>query len=340
MDLHTLWFGLIAVLFTGFFVLEGFDYGVGILLPFLGKHDTERSMILHTIAPFWDGNEVWIIAGAGAIFAAFPIWYATMFSGFYLEIFFILFALILRGAAIEFRGQRNNVTWHRTWEWVLFVGSILPGLLWGIILSNLITGVPVNAQQNYAGSILTPFNAQAIFFGLALVALFILHGAIFINLRVTKGELTTRVHRTALFAWIPVVVLFAAAYGIGYAHSPIMRHILTAGSLLPINILLAVVMIATLVFLLRKHTGWAFGMTTLTIILGALEIGLGAFPNVMVSSLNAAWTLTATSASSSPYTLTVMSWLALSIVPFVIAYQAWNYYVFRKRIQPGVVGHH
>jgi cytochrome d oxidase, subunit II (cydB) len=340
MDLHTLWFVLIAILFTGFFVLEGFDYGVGILLPFLGKQDSERGMILNTIAPFWDGNEVWIIAGAGAIFAAFPIWYATMFSGFYLEIFFILFALILRGAAIEFRGQRPGLLWRRTWEWVIFVGSVLPGLLWGIVLSNLITGVPVNAQQDYAGTVLTPFNAQAILFGLAMVALFTLHGAIFINLRIVKGELTARARRTALFSWVPVVVLFAAAYGVGYAHSGIMQHILTATYLLPVNILLVVVMLATLFFLLRKHSGWAFGMTTLTIVLGALEIGLGAFPHVMVSSLNPAWSLTAYNASSSPYTLTVMSWIAISIIPFVLAYQAWNYYIFRKRIQPGTVGYH
>jgi cytochrome bd ubiquinol oxidase subunit II len=340
MDLHTLWFVLIAILFTGFFVLEGFDYGVGILLPWLGKKGHERDMIIHTIAPFWDGNEVWLIAGAGAIFAAFPIWYATMFSSFYLEIFFVLFALILRGAAIEFRGQRETARWRTTWDWLIFIGSVLPGFLWGMILSNMITGLPVDAHQNYAGTVLTPFNAQAILFGLAFVALFTLHGALFLNLRIELGELTQRAHKTALFCWLPVVVLFAATYGMGYAHSELMRHIMTAANVLPINVLLLTVMLLVLGFLLSGHTGWAFTMSTLIIILGALEIGFGAFPNVMLSSQSNAWTLTAYNASSSPYTLTVMSWIALSIVPIMLVYQAWNYYIFRHRVQPHAAGYH
>jgi cytochrome d ubiquinol oxidase subunit II len=340
MDLHTLWFVLIAILFTGFFVLEGFDYGVGILLPLLGKNGNERDMIINTIAPFWDGNEVWLIAGAGAIFAAFPIWYATMFSSFYLEIFFVLVALILRGAAIEFRGQRETARWRNTWDWLIFIGSVLPGFLWGIILSNMITGMPVDAHQNYAGSVLTPFNTQAVLFGLAFVALFTLHGAIFLNLRIELGELTQRAHKTALFCWLPVVMLFAATYGLGYTHSEIMRHIMTTANVMPINVLLLIVALLTPGFLLNGRTGWAFTMTTLLFILGALEIGFGAFPNVMLSSLNSAWTLTAYNSSSSPYTLTVMSWIALSIVPIILVYQGWNYYIFRKRVQPHAVGYH
>ncbi len=151
MDLNTLWFLLIGVLFTGFFVLEGFDYGVGILLPFLGKTDGERRRIINTIGPVWDGNEVWILTGGGAIFAAFPHWYATLFSGFYLALFLMLVALIVRGVGFEFRSKDSHPAWRATWDWMIFFGSAVPALLWGVALANLLKGTPIDATKTFTG---------------------------------------------------------------------------------------------------------------------------------------------------------------------------------------------
>ncbi|GAC1366601.1 MAG: cytochrome d ubiquinol oxidase subunit II [Ktedonobacteraceae bacterium] len=339
MDLHLLWFLLIAILFTGFFVLEGFDYGVGILLPFLGKGDTERRMIINTIGPFWDGNEVWLIAAGGALFAAFPNWYATMFSGFYLEMFFVLLALILRGAAFEFRSKQDGPHWRAFWDWMIFVGSLLPGFLWGVIVANLIHGVPIDASMNYVGTILTPFNPFALLCGLALVLLFTLHGAIFISLRV-NGEMMVRAQRVARLIWVPTLALFLLMVGFGYGLSDVFRHLILDPRIVPLGYATLAAMIAIPWLVTRGRSGWAFTMTTVVIILIGLTVGLSMYPHVMLSSLNPAWSLTVTNASSSAYSLMVTSWIALSIVPFVLLYQAWNYWIFRKRIQPHAIGHY
>ena len=339
MDLHLLWFLLIAFLFTGFFVLEGFDYGVGILLPFLGKGDSERRMIINTIGPFWDGNEVWLVAAGGALFAAFPNWYATLFSGFYLEMFFILLALILRGSAFEFRSKREDPRWRSFWDWMIFVGSVLPGFLWGVIVANLIHGVPIDANMNYVGTILTPFSPFALLCGLSLVALFTLHGAIFISLRV-NGLMMRRAQKAARLIWLPTLALLLLMVGFGYNLSAVFHRLILDLRIVPLGYATLAALVAIPWLVMRGRSGWAFAMTTLVILLVAGTVGLGMYPNVMLSSLNPAWSLTVANASSSPYSLTVMSWIALSIVPFVLLYQAWNYWVFRQRIQPHAIGHY
>src|SRR5216110_2651845 len=224
MDLHILWFVLISILLIGFFVLEGYDYGVGILLPFLGKSDTERRMVLNSIGPFWDGNEVWLITAGGALFAAFPNWYATLFSSFYLEMFGILFALILRGSAFEFRSLHKNPRWRTIWDWVIFTGSLLPGFFSGVILANMLGGIPIDAHMNYIGNPLTMFNPYALLTGIAFVVLFALHGAIFINLRVT-GPLMERSRKAAQLLWLPTVVLVLLFAITSYISSDAFRHL-------------------------------------------------------------------------------------------------------------------
>ena len=329
MDLNTLWFILIAVLFTGFFFLEGFDYGVGILLPFLGKDDADRRVIINSIGPFWDGNEVWLLTAGGAMFAAFPNWYATMFSGFYLALVLMLFALIVRGVAFEFRSKDPRPGWRGFWDWMIFVGSLVPALLWGVAVGNLLIGVPIDANMNYVGGFFNLLNPFALVSGLAFVALFVTHGAVFLTL---KGDIdiATRARAAAMSAWIPTVVLVVLFVGA----SLFVTDIFTRPGLtpLPVALLAAIALLAAGWFLRSNREGWAFVMTGLTIALATVMVFLGLFPRVMISSLNPGWSLTIYNASSSPYTLQVMTIVAVVFVPIVLLYQGWTYWAFRKRV--------
>jgi cytochrome bd ubiquinol oxidase subunit II len=332
MDLNTVWFSLIIVLFIGFFVLEGFDYGVGILLPFLGKTDNERRLIINTIGPFWDGNEVWLVAAGGAMFAAFPNWYATLFSGFYLPLALILLALIGRGVAFEFRSKDKRPAWRGLWDWILFGGSAVPALLWGVAFANLIRGVPIDADMHYVGGFWNLLNPYALSGGLALFFAFVLHGAIFLSLK-TRGEITERAHLAASRLWLPTVILVFGftIYGI-FATDMFSRLGVNPG---PVPIGAGVALLASGWFIRQRRHGWAFVMTSLTIALSLAGVSLGLYPRVMVSSLNPDWSLTIHNASSGPYTLQVMSIIALIFLPVVLAYQGWSYWVFRKRIGEG-----
>jgi cytochrome d ubiquinol oxidase subunit II len=329
MNLNILWFLLIVVLFTGFFFLEGFDYGVGMLLPFVGKNAEERAIIASTIGPFWDGNEVWLLTAGGAMFAAFPNWYATMFSGFYLALLLMLVALIVRGVAFEFRNRDPRPAWRTFWDWTIFVGSAIPGLLWGVALANLIEGVPIDAHMNYVGGFFNLLNPFALLGGLAFVAMFLLHGAIFLTLK-TEETLLARAQVAARRIWLPTVILIALFIGSGYFVTSVFERLGVNPGIAPVFAGMALLVAGWLIQ--GKHFGWAFIMTGITIVLSAATIAIGLFPNVMISSLNSTWSLTIYNASSSPYTLTVMSIIALTLVPFVLAYQAWNYWVFKQRI--------
>jgi cytochrome d ubiquinol oxidase subunit II len=337
MSLNVFWFILIVVLFIGFFFLEGFDYGVGMLLPFLGKTDNERRVLINTIGPFWDGNEVWLITAGGAIFAAFPNWYATLFSGFYLALMLMLVALILRGVAFEFRNRDKRPQWRTFWDWMIFIGSALPGFLWGVAITNIILGVPIDATMNYVGGFWNLLNPYALLGGLTFVALFVLHGAIFLTLR-TEGDMQERAYRMANRAWLPALGLVLAFVVIGYFETDIFWRLGVDPGVAPLCAGGALLSVGW--FVKNRHGGWAFIMTGLTILLSTLTIFLGLFPRVMISSLNPAWNLTIYNASSSPYTLTVMSIVALTLVPFVLGYQIWNYWVFRKRLGIHAVEHH
>ncbi len=339
MDLQILWFLIIGVLLTGFFFLEGFDYGVGMLLPFLGKNDTERRMIMNSIGPFWDANEVWLIAAGGCLFAAFPTWYATMLSGFYPEMFLILFALILRGAAFEFRSQHESPRWRNFWDWIIFLGSLLPGFFWGVVIGNLMHGVPINAQGNYAGTFLTPFHPFALLVGLAFDIFFLLHGAIFLSLRET-GELVKRSQHVVPFIWGINLLVIALVVTTGVTATNVFRQALLNPRIVPLDYIILASLLMLLWLNARGQSGWAFAMSFVVILCSAAIVVLCLFPNVMVSSLQPAWSLTIRNASTNAYSLTVLSWIGLSILPFVMLYQAWNYWVFRKRIEPHAIGHY
>lgn len=329
MDLNTLWFILISILFTGFFFLEGFDYGVGILLPFMSKDDKKRRVVINTIGTFWDGNEVWLVTAGGAMFAAFPHWYATMFSGFYLALVFMLVALILRGVAFEFRSKKETPRWRNTWDWLLFAGSLIPAFLWGVAIANLIHGVPIDAEMNYIGGFFDLLNPYTIMGGLASVSLFTLHGAIFLNLK-TTNELRDKSKQFAIRLWLPTVILIFAFLIYGYFATDMFTRLGVNPGIVPL--LGGVALLISGWFVRKDRSGWAFIMTGLTIALSTITIFIGLYPRVMVSSLNEAWSLTIYTASSSEYTLTVMSIIALIFFPIVLVYQGWTYWVFRKRI--------
>lgn len=329
-DLNTIWFILIAVLFIGFFFLEGFDYGVGILLPFFGKTDRERRVIINTIGPVWDGNEVWMITAGGAMFAAFPNWYATLFSGFYMALVLMLLALIVRGVAFEFRSKVENPRWRSLWDWVIFGGSLIPALLWGVAMANLIRGVKIDATMTYVGTFFDLLNPYALLGGVATLMTFILHGAIYLSLKI-EGPLKERAHKFAKNFWLLTAIVVFAFVITGYFFATDMFLNLgvnpgivplTAGSAL----------LLTGYFLRREWNGWAFAMTGVTIVFSTVTIFMGLFPRVMVSSLDPAYSLTIYNAASSPYTLRVMLIVALIFVPIVLIYQGWTYWVFRKRL--------
>jgi cytochrome d ubiquinol oxidase subunit II len=329
MELQTVWFILIGVLFTGFFLLEGFDYGVGILLLFLGKDDIERRLIINSIGPVWDGNEVWLITAGAAMFAAFANWYATMFSGFYLALVLMLLALIVRGIAFEFRSKDERPSWRTLWDWMIFVGSLVPALLWGVAFANVVRGVPIDAEMQYVGGFWNLLNPYALLAGLAAVSAFALHGATFLGLK-TKDELLERAEKAAAQLWLPTVVLVLAAMIAGIFATDIFSQ---RGALLWVVAAAAcVALLAAGWFIRARRHGWAFIMSSLTITLTCVTVALGLYPRLMVSSLNPEWNLTIYNASSSEYTLRVMGIIVLIFLPIVLIYQGWSYWVFRKRI--------
>lgn len=327
MDLQTLWFILIAVLFTGFLFLEGFDYGVGILLPFVAKNDNERRIVINSIGPVWDGNEVWLLTAGGAMFAAFPNWYATLFSGFYLALFLILIALIMRGVAFEFRSKDENPRWRALWDNAIFIGSFIPALLWGVAFGNILRGVAIDASMTYVGSFFDLLNPFALVGGLVTLTLFILHGALFLELK-TDSVIQQRVRQIARRFWMPVTLLAVVFVVFSAFETDILQRLNV------VNVLGLVIAVAALLgtgyFIFKARYGRAFLGTGLTVV-GIVALIFGTlFPRVMPSSLG--FDLTIYNASSSAYTLQVMSVIALTLVPIVLLYQAWTYWVFRKRI--------
>ena len=332
--LQTLWFILIAILWIGFYFLEGFDFGVGMLIPFLGKKDEERRAIINAIGSTWDGNEVWLLTAGGATFAAFPHWYATMFSGFYLPLFLLLVGLIIRGISFEYRSKDANPAWRNRFDWMIAIGSFMAALLLGTAFANLAKGVPIGADMNYVSpnGIMTTIgllNPYGLIGGLTTVAVFLLHGANFLTLKL-DGQLRERAREFAkklyIFAAIMVVALAASTY----FYTDILTKIGVNPGIIPIVSALA--LLGSIYFINRKMEGWAFITVSLHIVLTQVSFFTLMFPRVMVSSLNPDWSLTIYNASSSQYTLTVMSVIALIFVPIILVYQGWTYYMFRKRI--------
>ncbi|KQZ70486.1 cytochrome d ubiquinol oxidase subunit II [Nocardioides sp. Root151] len=324
MELTTVWFILIAVLWIGYFTLEGFDFGVGMLLPVLARDDTERRVMINTIGPVWDGNEVWVLVAGGATFAAFPEWYATMFSGFYLPLLVILVALIVRGLAFEYRHKRPEAQWKANWDRAIIYGSLVPAFVWGVAFANILRGVPLDADHEFTGSVLTLLNPFGLLGGLTTTLLFLTHGAMFVALK-TDGEIRHRARALAcrLGAGAAVVAVMFMLWAQSLSG--------TTGSAVAFTVA-ALTLLAALVAAARGREGWAFTGTFVTIGLAVTGLFLALFPDVMPSSTDAAFSLTSTNAAATAYTLKVMTWVAVMFTPLVIGYQAWSYWVFRKRI--------
>jgi len=330
LSLNELWFILIAILFVGFFVLEGFDFGVGTVARFLGKNDLEKRVYIKTIGPFWDANEVWLITAGGAMFAAFPHWYATMFSGFYIPLVFMLLALIVRGISFEFRGKVETDSWRNTWDWALFIGSLLPPILWGVVLANFMTGMPIDGNKEMVGGFLQFLHPFALLSGVMFLFLCVVHGLQFITIR-TTGHLQERARRLAkvLAPWTLVLVL--AFIAVGWWKTDIFTNHGSLWILLPLLSWTALLIASFLN--IKKVDGWAFAMTSFTIVFLTASVFIGMFPRVMISTISSAYDLTIYSAASGAYTLKVMSYFSLTLLPFVLGYQGWSYYVFRKRVK-------
>ena len=331
--LEKLWFALIGVLWLGYFFLEGFDFGVGILFPFVSRDDTDRRVAINTIGPVWDGNEVWLLTAGGATFAAFPLWYATVFSGFYLALFLVLAALIFRGMAFEMRHRRDDEAWRRWWDRALFWGSALPALLWGVAFADFIHGVPIGANATWTGTFFDLVKPYALVGGLATLSLFTLHGATYLGLK-AEGEVRERASAIAARLAPITFVIVTAFLTWTYLSARSMHHEGLVPPLLPI---LGLGALAAVTWLTRERLeGWAFVATALTIVALFTTMLLNLYPNVLVSSISPAYDITIVSSASHPYTLTVMSWVALIFTPLVLAYQSWTYWIFRRRIRrPG-----
>lgn len=324
MELTTVWFVAIATLWTGYFVLEGFDFGVGMLYRVLGRNEPERRAAISTIGPVWDGNEVWLIMAGAATFAAFPEWYATLFSGFYLPLFAILVGLILRGVALEYRGKRDEPVWRARMDGMIVAGSVLPALLWGVAFGNIVRGVPLDASHEYVGGVGTLLNPFALLGGLTFVAVFVTHGAIFLALR-TTGDLRVRANRLATRTGAVAAVLTIAFLTWAQA--------LRGDTVSVVVTVAAVVAFAGgLVANLLRREGWAFVGTTLAIGLAVVSLFVALFPDVMPSTLDPGSTLTAVEAASSAYTLKALTIITAIFMPLVLLYQGWTYWVFRKRV--------
>ncbi|BCJ76759.1 cytochrome c oxidase assembly protein [Catellatospora sp. IY07-71] len=333
MELSTLWFLLIAGLFVGYFVLEGFDFGVGMLVPVLGRDDRERRVVINTIGPLWDGNEVWLITAGGAMFAAFPEWYATLFSGFYLPLLLILLALILRGVAFDYRGKRPEAAWRRRWDAAIVFGSAVPAFIWGVAFANIVRGVPLDAGHNFTGGLFDLLNPYALLGGLTTTALFLTHGAIFLALK-TAGDIRTRANRLAERFGLVAAVLAVLFLGLTLAHrSTPAALVLSALAVLCLAGALVANRLPSRTDAEGRREGWAFAGTALAIALAVASLFAGLYPNVLPSTVDAAAnSLTVANASSTPYTLKIMSWVAVVFAPIVVLYQGWTYWVFRKRI--------
>jgi len=333
MDLETFWFCLIALLWGGYFLLEGFDFGVGMLLPFVPRDDRERGSVLSTIGPVWDGNEVWLVVAAGATFAAFPAWYATMFSGFYVALLLVLAFLIVRVVSFEWRSKSESPRWRSAWTWANTLGSFGAALVWGIGLANLVHGVPIDGDGNYAGTFADLFDPYTVAAGVAVVLLFAFHGATFLTLR-TTAELHARAVRAARLLAVPAALLGAAvlAWTVAVAMDRNDKDLLPPA--LPAAVGIGALALAV-AFTLAGRSGRAFAMTGLGTISLVATLFVGLYPRVMVSSPDFENSLTVDGAASSHYALTVMTVVAVIFVPVVLLYQGWTYYVFRRRLEGG-----
>ena len=330
MELTTVWFILIAVLWVGYFVLEGFDFGVGVLLPVLGRNERERRVLINTIGPVWDGNEVWLVIAGGATFAAFPAWYGAMFSGLYLALLLVLFFLIIRVVSFEWRDKSESPRWRAVWMWANAVGSFGAALIWGIGLSNLLYGLPLDSSGDFTGTFWDLFSGYTVLGGVTIVLLFAFHGSTYLTIR-TAGDLCVRAvvaaRRFSVLALLAVAGFLSWTVAVAVDHNdksvfpPVLPAALGIGA-----VVLAVLFVA------RRRSGWAFAATAVATVAWVATMFTSLYPRVMVSSPNFGNSLTVDNASSAHYTLVLMTVIAAIFVPLVLLYQGWTYHVFRARV--------
>ena len=329
MSLNTFWFILIAVLWIGYFILEGFDFGVGMLLKTVAKTQAERRAVITTLGPLWDGNEVWLLVAGGATFAAFPEWYATLFSGFYLPLFLILVSLIVRGVSFEYRSKYGRADWRSRWDWAIVISSAVPALLWGVAFSNIVKGVPLEKSSSgvieYAGGFFNLLNPFALIGGLVTLSVFATHGAIFLSLK-TDGVIRDRANALVLKLGAVATVLTVTFL----IWTLILVKFDTAVTILAVAV--AFSWLTALGANLKGREGYSFIFSSLTLGLTVVTLFSALYPNVMPSSLSPEATLDIFNASSTPYTLKVMTYVAVALTPIVLVYQGWTYWVFRKRV--------
>lgn len=330
MTFQTVWFLLIAVLWIGYFVLEGFDFGVGMLLPTVSKNEADRRAVLTTLGPVWDGNEVWLLVAGGATFAAFPEWYATLFSGFYLPLFLILVALIVRGVAFEYRSKYGKAQWRQRWDVAIVISSALPALLWGVAFANIVRGVPLEKAPSgsieYVGGFFNLLNPYALLGGVVTLSVFYTHGAVFLALK-TAGTIRERANSIALKAGLVAAV--AAVAFLVWTNLMLAEINLIV---LTLSVAVALLWVAGLAMNFKGREGWAFIFSAGTIATFVSTLFFALYPRVMPSSLGSQFDLTITNASSTDYTLKVMTYVAVVMTPLVLLYQGWTYWVFRKRV--------
>ncbi len=326
MQLHTIWFVIIVIFWVGFFVLEGFDFGVGMLHTVVGRTETDRRVALNTIGPFWDGNEVWLVVAGAATFAAFPGWYATMFSALYLALLVVLAALMARGVAFEYRGKSENRRWRSTWRWCTRIGSLLIPLLLGVGLGDLLAGLPIDQNHDFTGGFLDLLTPYGLWTGLTLVALCLLHGAIFLKLK-TTGAVRERARSLAgPLGWAAVAAV------IGFV---IWTRVVANGADIPgpVEILALIAVIAAARLAVSEHNdGWAFASSAIAMAATVGSIFIDLYPNVMISTTSAAYNLTVNNSASGSYSLKVMTIAAVIFFPVVLLYQGWSFHVFRARV--------
>jgi cytochrome bd ubiquinol oxidase subunit II len=328
--LQIFWFCLIGVLWAGYFVLEGFDFGVGMLLPSVARDEKDRGVLFESIGPVWDGNEVWLVVAAGATFAAFPTWYATMFSGFYLALLLVLVFLIVRAVSFEWWNKSDDPRWRRMWLWAHVSASVGAPFLWGVVLANLLDGVPLNSSGDYTGNLVDLFSFYTVLVGLTVVVLFAFHGATFLMLR-TTGALRGRVANAATTLAVPAAV-FIAAFAVWTVVLATDRNDKNVFPPVLPAVLVIVALVLALVFVHRRRSGLAFVATALGAVLVVATLFTSLYPRVLVSRPDFGNSLTITNAASSHYALVTITVVALVLTPIVLLYQAWTYYVFRARL--------
>ena len=314
-------------------MLDGFDLGAGALLPFLAKNEDEKRYVYHSMGPFWDGNEVWLITAGGVTFAAFPTAYAVMFSSLYSALMLILFCLIIRGVALEYRSKVEGHGWREGWDMLLFISSALPALLFGVAFANIFQGIPIDAEGIYRGTLFTLLNPYGLLGGLLFLCLFLYHGALWLGIK-TGGELEQRARRFAKIMWVPLLILAVAFLAATWFATNLYQNYLSYPVLWILPALAVAGLLATRLFL-QQGAAWKSWFASSAVVVGATLFGVaGLYPNLLPSSIDPAASLTVTNASSSPLTLKIMLVVALIMVPVVIAYQVWVYYIFRHEVSP------